>query len=66
MRHPARPITRGRCHPPRRTPRGAFLPPLTGSATTADWGPDLAPAMAALGIALHEEAALGLLVADLT
>ncbi|URN12764.1 DUF2399 domain-containing protein [Streptomyces radiopugnans] len=32
----------------------------------ASWGPDLAPAMTALGVALHEEATLGLLVDDLS
>lgn len=39
--------------------------PLAGRPVTADWDPDLAPAMAALGIALHEEATLDLLVRDL-
>ncbi|WP_060177662.1 TIGR02679 family protein [Streptomyces sp. IMTB 1903] len=39
--------------------------PLTGPPTTSDWDPGLAPAMAALGMALHEEATLDLLVADL-
>ncbi|MCX4806625.1 TIGR02679 family protein [Streptomyces sp. NBC_01214] len=39
--------------------------PLTGAPTTADWDPGLAPAMTALGMALHEEATLDLLVADL-
>ncbi|MFI9780416.1 DUF2399 domain-containing protein [Streptomyces sp. NPDC051956] len=39
--------------------------PLTGRPVTADWAPNLAPAMAALGIALHEEATLDLLVEDL-
>lgn len=33
---------------------------------SADWDPDLAPAMTALGIALHEEATLDPLVADLS
>ncbi|WP_314250320.1 TIGR02679 family protein [Streptomyces sp. DSM 40907] len=39
--------------------------PLTGPSATADWDPGLAPAMTALGMALHEEATLDLLVADL-
>ncbi|WP_327382505.1 MULTISPECIES: TIGR02679 family protein [unclassified Streptomyces] len=39
--------------------------PLAGPPTTADWDPGLAPAMTALGMALHEEVTLDLLVADL-
>ncbi|MFJ1595497.1 TIGR02679 family protein [Streptomyces sp. NPDC088261] len=39
--------------------------PLEGSPVEADWDPGLAPAMTALGIALHEEAMLDLLVEDL-
>ncbi|MFB8034181.1 DUF2399 domain-containing protein [Streptomyces sp. NPDC056004] len=31
-----------------------------------DWDPGLAPAMTALGVALHEEATLDLLVRDLS
>ncbi|MFE2634755.1 TIGR02679 family protein [Streptomyces scopuliridis] len=40
--------------------------PLAGERVHADWDPGLAPAMTALGIALHEEATLGLLVEDLS
>ncbi|WP_145499040.1 TIGR02679 family protein [Streptomyces sp. CFMR 7] len=39
---------------------------LDGQPVDADWDPDLAPAMTALGVALHEEATLDLLVADLS
>lgn len=39
--------------------------PLIGQPITADWDPDLTPAMNALGLALHEEATLDLLVSDL-
>ncbi|WP_405796217.1 TIGR02679 family protein [Streptomyces sp. NBC_01506] len=39
--------------------------PLDGGPVDADWDPDLAPAMTALGVALHEEATLDLLVGDL-
>ncbi|MFJ8310793.1 MULTISPECIES: TIGR02679 family protein [unclassified Streptomyces] len=39
---------------------------LDGQPVDADWDPDLAPAMTTLGIALHEEATLDLLVADLS
>ncbi|MFI8792934.1 TIGR02679 family protein [Streptomyces sp. NPDC055105] len=39
---------------------------LEGGPVSADWDPDLAPAMTALGVALHEEATLDLLVADLS
>ncbi|MFI6287331.1 TIGR02679 family protein [Streptomyces sp. NPDC051018] len=39
---------------------------LDGGPVGADWDPDLAPAMTALGVALHEEATLDLLVADLS
>jgi uncharacterized protein (TIGR02679 family) len=39
---------------------------LDGQPVNADWDPDLAPAMTALGVALHEEATLELLVADLS
>lgn len=38
---------------------------LTGPLVEAAWDPELAPAMEALGIALHEEAALDLLLEDL-
>jgi uncharacterized protein (TIGR02679 family) len=40
--------------------------PLAGEPVTANWDPGLAPAMTGLGIALHEEATLDLLVADLS
>ncbi|WP_055546296.1 TIGR02679 family protein [Streptomyces sp. NBRC 110028] len=40
--------------------------PLVGEPVTANWDPGLAPAMTGLGIALHEEATLDLLVADLS
>ncbi|MCQ8831696.1 TIGR02679 family protein [Streptomyces malaysiensis] len=39
---------------------------LDGQSVSADWDPDLAPAMTALGVALHEEATLDLLVDDLS
>ncbi|MGW0790247.1 TIGR02679 family protein [Streptomyces sp. NPDC002911] len=39
--------------------------PLSGNPVGADWDPGLAPAMSALGVALHEEATLDLLVEDL-
>ncbi|AJE83423.1 hypothetical protein SLNWT_3047 [Streptomyces albus] len=39
---------------------------LDGQPVSADWDPDLTPAMTALGIALHEEATLELLVDDLS
>ncbi|MET7391369.1 TIGR02679 family protein [Streptomyces sp. NPDC005529] len=39
---------------------------LSGQPVSADWDPDLAPAMTALGVALHEEATLELLVDDLS
>ncbi|WP_405583378.1 TIGR02679 family protein [Streptomyces sp. NBC_01190] len=39
--------------------------PLTGRPVDADWDADLAPAMEALSIALHEESTLDLLVDDL-
>ncbi|MEI5036125.1 DUF2399 domain-containing protein [Streptomyces sp. S1A(2023)] len=39
--------------------------PLVGQPVSAVWDAGLAPAMAALGVALHEEAALDLLVDDL-
>ncbi|GGZ85987.1 TIGR02679 family protein [Streptomyces echinoruber] len=40
--------------------------PLDGRPVGAAWDPDLAPAMTALGVALHEEVTLDLLVADLS
>jgi len=39
---------------------------LDGQPVDADWDPDLAAAMTALGVALHEEATLDLLVDDLS
>ncbi|MET7458241.1 TIGR02679 family protein [Streptomyces sp. NPDC005574] len=39
---------------------------LDGQPVSAGWDPDLAPAMTALGVALHEEATLELLVDDLS
>lgn len=39
---------------------------LDGQPVDADWDPDLAPAMTALGVTLHEEATLDLLVDDLS
>ncbi|MGW0826321.1 TIGR02679 family protein [Streptomyces sp. NPDC002845] len=39
---------------------------LDGQLINADWDPDLTPAMTALGVALHEEATLDLLVDDLS
>ncbi|WP_307852224.1 DUF2399 domain-containing protein [Streptomyces sp. b94] len=38
---------------------------LTGPSAEALWDPEPAPAMDALGVALHEEAALDLLPEDL-
>ncbi|MFJ1678183.1 TIGR02679 family protein [Streptomyces sp. NPDC088251] len=40
--------------------------PLDGRPVDADWDQGLAPAMTALGVALHEEATLDLLVGDLS
>jgi uncharacterized protein (TIGR02679 family) len=40
--------------------------PLDGQPVSAVWDPGLAPAMTALGVALHEEVTLDLLVADLS
>ena len=45
--------------------RGTPTIPLTGPPTEAAWDPELAPTMTAAGIALHEEAALDLLLGDL-
>ncbi|WP_369695778.1 DUF2399 domain-containing protein [Streptomyces coelicoflavus] len=39
--------------------------PLTGPPAEAAWDPELAPTMTAVGIALHEEAVLDLLLEDL-
>jgi uncharacterized protein (TIGR02679 family) len=40
--------------------------PLDGEPVSAAWDPGLAPAMTALGVALHEEVTLNLLIADLS
>ncbi|MGW5284450.1 DUF2399 domain-containing protein [Streptomyces collinus] len=45
--------------------RGPQLP-LDGQPVNAAWDPGLAPAMTALGVALHEEVTLDLLVDDLS
>jgi uncharacterized protein (TIGR02679 family) len=45
--------------------RGTPQIALTGSPTEAAWDAELAPTMNALGIALHEEAAMDLLQEDL-
>ncbi|MBE1532264.1 TIGR02679 family protein [Actinomadura algeriensis] len=45
--------------------RGVPPLPLAGRPVDAVWDPGLAPAMAALGVALHEEATVDLLVGDL-
>jgi uncharacterized protein (TIGR02679 family) len=45
--------------------RGTPLPPLTGAPVDAVWDPELTPAMTALGVAVQEESALELLLADL-
>ncbi|MEW1925613.1 DUF2399 domain-containing protein [Streptomyces sp. NPDC088360] len=39
--------------------------PLSGALTEALWDPELAPTMQTVGMALHEEAALDLLLEDL-
>jgi uncharacterized protein (TIGR02679 family) len=45
--------------------RGTPLPPLTGAPVDALWDPELTLAMTALGVAVQEESALELLLADL-
>jgi uncharacterized protein (TIGR02679 family) len=45
--------------------RSTPLPPLTGAPVDALWDPELTPAMTALGVAVQEESALELLLADL-
>ncbi|WP_370516828.1 DUF2399 domain-containing protein [Streptomyces acidiscabies] len=42
-----------------------LAPPLTGTPTTAPWDPDLAPALAELGVRVEEETVLDVLLADL-
>jgi uncharacterized protein (TIGR02679 family) len=49
-------VARGRATP---------LQPLSGVTVGATWDPELAPAMVALGVAVQEESALELLLADL-
>lgn len=44
--------------------RGTPLQPLSGQPTAAEWDPELAPAMQAIGVGVQEESALELLVAD--
>ena len=45
--------------------RGTPLQPLSGQLTAAEWDPELAPAMQAIGAGVQEESALELLLADL-
>ncbi|MFI0348942.1 TIGR02679 family protein [Actinomadura sp. 9N407] len=45
--------------------RGTPLQALGGTLTEAEWDPELAPAMLALGVSVQEESALELLIADL-
>ncbi|MEV4253433.1 TIGR02679 family protein [Spirillospora sp. NPDC049652] len=45
--------------------RGTPLPPLAGEPVEASWDVELTPAMLALGVAVHEETVLELLVGDL-
>jgi uncharacterized protein (TIGR02679 family) len=45
--------------------RGTPLQPLSGQLTAAEWDPELAPAMQAIGVGVQEESALELLRADL-
>jgi hypothetical protein len=45
--------------------RGTPLQPLAGAPVEATWDPELTPAMSALGLAVQEESALELIVADL-
>lgn len=45
--------------------RGTPLQPLVGKPVTAEWNPELAPAMEKLGVAVQEESALELLLTDL-
>jgi uncharacterized protein (TIGR02679 family) len=45
--------------------RATPLQPLSGPPAAADWDPELAPAMLALGVGVQEESALELLLADL-
>jgi uncharacterized protein (TIGR02679 family) len=45
--------------------RATPLQPLSGQPVAAEWDPELAPAMLALGVGVQEESALELLLADL-
>jgi Protein of unknown function C-terminus (DUF2399) len=45
--------------------RATPLQPLSGQLTAADWDPELAPAMRAMGVGVQEESALEFLLADL-
>jgi uncharacterized protein (TIGR02679 family) len=45
--------------------RGTPLQPLAGAPVTAEWDAELTPAMSALGLAVQEESALELILADL-
>ena len=45
--------------------RGTPLQPLSGQPTAAEWDPELAPAMQAIGVGVQEESALELLLTDL-
>jgi len=46
--------------------RATPLQPLSAQAVVAEWDPELAPAMQALGVGVQEESALELLLTDLT
>jgi len=45
--------------------RGTPLQPLSGQLTAAQWDPEVAPAMQAIGVGVREGSALELLLADL-
>ena len=45
--------------------RATPLQPLSGQPVIAEWDPELAPAMQALGVGVQEESALELLLTDL-
>lgn len=46
--------------------RGSVLQPLSGQPVQARWDAELAPAMASLGVTVHEESCLELLIEDLS
>ena len=46
--------------------RGAVLQPLSGQLVQARWDAELSPAMASLGVTVHEESCLELLIEDLS